>query len=237
MAPNEWSDVLQTIDKSERESKEKTAEKLGPLAEPVLAILEKGGTSEKLDRLSAGLRARGLDKFVDIDVRIVRGLAYYTGTVFEVFDRAGKLRAIAGGGRYDNLIEQLSDGASKMPALGFAMGDVVLGELIREHDGANKIMAEKIRSDQKIDVYLVIAKEERRGEAMAQVQQLRDQGYRVDYPLAPAKVGKQFQMAEDLGANLAILYGDEWPKVKIKTLATRTERLVDHDALLTEIGK
>ena len=65
-----------------------------------------------------------------IDVGIVRGLAYYTGVVFEVFDRGGKLRAIAGGGRYDKLIEQLSDGAVSMPALGFAMGDVVLGELI-----------------------------------------------------------------------------------------------------------
>jgi len=70
----------------------------------------------------------------------VRGLAYYTGTVFEAFDRKGKLRAIAGGGRYDNLIEQLSDGAAKMPALGFAMGDVVLGELIGEHEAASSAM-------------------------------------------------------------------------------------------------
>ena len=62
----------------------------------------------------------------------MRGLAYYTGVVFEAFDRAGKLRAIAGGGRYDNLIQQLSDGAVSLPAVGFAMGDVVLGELIDE---------------------------------------------------------------------------------------------------------
>ena len=68
-----------------------------------------------------------------IDLSIVRGLAYYTGVVFEVFDRGAKLRAIAGGGRYDNLIAQLSDGAVDLPALGFAMGDVVLGELIKEH--------------------------------------------------------------------------------------------------------
>ena len=65
-----------------------------------------------------------------MDLRIVRGLAYYTGIVFEVFDRAEKLRALAGGGRYDNLIAQLSDGAVSLPAIGFAMGDVVLGELI-----------------------------------------------------------------------------------------------------------
>jgi histidyl-tRNA synthetase len=237
VAPDRWSEVLQTIDKSERESHEKTAEKLGALAEPVLSILKNGGSSEKLDRLIEGLRARGLADYVNVDVRIVRGLAYYTGTVFEAFDRKGKLRAIAGGGRYDNLIEQLSDGATKMPALGFAMGDVVLGELIREHDAATKTMANAIQPGQKIDFYVVIAKEERRNDALTQIQQLRDRGYRVDYPLAPTKVGKQFQAAEDLGAEMAILFGDEWPQVKIKTLATRNERLVDHQNLLAEIGK
>src|SRR2546422_631595 len=85
--PNErWEEVLQTIDKSGREPREKTEEKLGKLAEPVFSIFDKGGRSGKLDRLVDGLGARGLAGFVDIDVRIVRGLAYYTGTVFEVFD-------------------------------------------------------------------------------------------------------------------------------------------------------
>jgi len=83
----------------------------------------------------------------------------------------------------------------------------------------------------------VIAKEDRRNDALTQIQQLRDHGYRVDYPFTPTKVGKQFQVAEDLGAKMAILYGDEWPQVKIKTLATRNERLVDHQSLLREIGK
>src|SRR4029450_6763014 len=91
-----------------------------------------GGKSARLEQLVDGLRPRGLADFVAIDVGIVRGLAYYTGIVFEAFDRAGKFRAIAGGGRYDNLIAQLSDGAVSMPAFGFAMGDVVLGELVNE---------------------------------------------------------------------------------------------------------
>ena len=106
-----WDDLLQAIDKSAREPREKTAEKLGDLADPVFATLKSGGKSAKLEQLVEGLRARGLADFVAIDVGIVRGLAYYTGIVFEVFDRAGKFRAIAGGGRYDNLIAQLSDGA------------------------------------------------------------------------------------------------------------------------------
>ncbi len=93
-----WGDLLQVIDKSAREPREKTAGKLGDLAEPVFATLKSGGKSPKLEELAAGLRARGLADFISIDVGIVRGLAYYTGIVFEGFDRPGKFRAIAGGG-------------------------------------------------------------------------------------------------------------------------------------------
>ena len=232
-----WDELLQIIDRSGREPREKTAEKLGKLAEPVFATLHSGGKSEKLDRLIGGLRARGLADFVQIDVGIVRGLAYYTGIVFELFDRAGKFRAIAGGGRYDNLIAQLSDGAVSLPALGFAMGDVVLSELINEIPRASEAMQKAIASDRKIDIYVVIAKEQRRADALTQIQQLRDRGYRVDYALTPTKVARQFQAAEDAGASLALLYGDEWPQVKVKNLPTREESLIDHGALLDSVAK
>jgi histidyl-tRNA synthetase len=96
--PDRWEELLQVIDKCGREPREKTAEKLGELADPVFATLKSGGKNEKLDKLIAGLRQRGLADFVSIDVGIVRGLVYYTGIVFEVFDRANKFRAIAGGG-------------------------------------------------------------------------------------------------------------------------------------------
>ena len=230
-----WDELLQIIDKSEREPRAKTIEKLGNLADPVFAILGKGGESEKLKQIVDGLHTRGLSDYVDVDVRIVRGLAYYTGVVFEVFDRAGKLRAIAGGGRYDNLIEQLSDGAISMPALGFAMGDVVLGELINETLRARDAMNEAIATEHKIDIYIVIAKEERRADAVAEIQKLRNRGYRVDYPLAPAKVGKQFQTAEDLGATIALLYGDEWPQVKVKNMTTAEQELVAKDVLAARV--
>ncbi len=233
--PDRWDDVLQVIDKFGRESREKTIEKLGELADPVLKVLSEGGKSEKLDRLVDGLRCRGLGEFVTIDVRIVRGLAYYTGIVFEVFDRAGSLRAVAGGGRYDNLIQQLSDGAVSMPALGFAMGDVVLGELVNETPHVRDRMQQAIATERKIDIYIVIAKEERRADALAQIQQLRDLSYRVDYPLTPMKVARQFQAAEDAGASLALLYGDEWPKLKIKNLATREEKLIAQEELLAHL--
>jgi histidyl-tRNA synthetase len=227
-----WEELLQVIDKSERESSEKTAEKLGKLAEPIHAILSRGGKSEKLEHVVQHLRTRGLADFVELDVRIVRGLAYYTGIVFEIFSRTGKLRAIAGGGRYDNLVGQLSDGAVSLPALGFAMGDVVLGEMIRDHPRARQKMEAVASEEEKIDIYVVIAKEERRDDAVAQVQRLRDQRYKVDYPLAPAKVPRQFQTAEQLGARVAILFGDEWPEVAVKNLASGEQELVPAEELL-----
>ena len=235
LPPDRWDDVLQVIDKFGREPREKTVEKLGGLAYPVLKILGEGGKSEKLDQLINSLRGRGLADFVDVDVRIVRGLAYYTGIVFEVFDRAGKLRAIAGGGRYDNLIGQLSGGAVSMLALGFAMGDVVLGELINQTPHARKQMQDAVAAEHKIDIYIVIAKVERRADAFSQIQQLRDRGYRVEYPLTPAKVARQFQAAEDAGAALALLYGDEWPQVKMKDMASGEQQLVSHENLVDRI--
>jgi histidyl-tRNA synthetase len=230
-----WDEFLQTIDKFGREPREKTAEKLGNLADTVFATLKSAGNSEKLGKLVDALRGRGLADFVAIDIGIVRGLAYYTGTVFEVFDRAGKFRAIAGGGRYDKLIAQLSDGAVSLPALGFAMGDVVLGELIDEIPRAREVMQKASTTDRRIDIYVVIAKEERRADALAQIQPFRDRGYRVDYPLTPTKVARQFQAAEEAGAALAILYGDEWPQIAIKDLARAEQKLISKEDLFSRV--
>jgi histidyl-tRNA synthetase len=111
------------------------------------------------------------------------------------------------------------------------MGDVVLGELIQERTAAREQMERAIKQRCAIDIYIVIAKEERRADALEQLQQLRERGYTVDYPLVQTKVAKQFQTAEDLGAKVALLYGDEWPHVKMKTLATREEKLIPHETL------
>ncbi len=234
--PNErWTELLQVIDKSEREPREKTAEKLGSSGVAVFEVLDGGGRSEKLEQLVQQLAQRGLADFVKIDLSIVRGLAYYTGIVFEIFDRKGELRALAGGGRYDKLIAQLSDNAVSLPAVGFAMGDVVLGELIKGNPVAAQQLNAFVRRESALDLYLVIAKEERRADAMRQLQQLRDAGWRVDYPVAAAKVGKQFQTAESLGAKATLLYGDEWPAVKLKTLKTREEVLLPNEELLEQL--
>jgi histidyl-tRNA synthetase len=125
---------LQIIDKMERTPKEVTDTKLqaiGLSLEKVQDFIASvDASSEVFAPLRENLEARGLWQYVKIDPGIVRGLAYYTGTVFEVFDLKHGLRAIAGGGRYDNLVSLLSDGGVDMPSCGFAMGDVVLTELI-----------------------------------------------------------------------------------------------------------
>ncbi len=220
---------LQAIDKSERETREKTAEKLGPLAEEVFAVLEKGAASARLDTVEEGLRQRGLHGYAQRDFTIVRGLAYYTGVVFEVFDRAGEFRAIAAGGRYDTLLKNL--GEVDLPALGFGMGDVVLGEMLRaKHFSAGP--------DRLPGVYVVIAEETYRPEAMALAQQLRDRGrFAVEYPFSPVKVGKQFQSAEERGCAFAVVVDAliREGKVQLKNLADRTQETVEVSGLFAKL--
>ena len=161
-------------------------------------MLKSGGKSEKLDKLVNGLGIRGLGDLVAIDVGIVRGLAYYTGIVFEVFDRAGNsvpspVAAVTTISFSNSVMAQFDAGSR------FAMGDVVLGEVIKEIPRAREAMQKAIASDRKIDIYIVIAKEERRADALTQIQQLRDRGYRVDYPLTATKDPKQFEPPKMLG--------------------------------------
>ena len=187
--------------------------------------------------LHSYLDPRGLLKYINVDFSVVRGLAYYTGVVFEIFDRSKRERALAGGGRYDELLGLMSDGKVVMPALGFGMGDVVLANLIEDTPHAKASMDAWIAQKHAADIFVVIAKEDRRPAALAIVQQLREAGLRVDFPLMAAKVGKQFQSAEQVGAELAVLVGDEWPQVKIKTLATRREDQIPHTELADWLRK
>lgn len=228
-------DFLAVVDKLERDAPEQSAGKLaefGISLEAVRAfIADPSAEAVKLAGIRDDLRARGLAGFIEIDLTIVRGLAYYTGLVFEVFDRSKNERALAGGGRYDRLLGLMSDDKVELPALGFGMGDVVLANLIADAPAAAAQRDAWLEREHTCDIYVVIAKEERRADALALVQRLRESGRRVDFPLAAAKVGRQFQTAEQLGAARALLVGDEWPQVKLKTLATREERLIAIDAL------
>ncbi|RFC51282.1 MAG: histidyl-tRNA synthetase [Verrucomicrobia bacterium] len=171
-------------------------------------------------KLLGGLEAMGLTRFIEVDLGVVRGLAYYTGFVFEAFDRKGELRALAGGGRYDDLVEKL--GGPALPAVGFAIGDVTTALLLEQRGLAPVFVSAP-------DVYCVIGGEAGRKAAFADVQTLRAAGRRVDYPMKEVAFGKQFKLAADSGAKLALIYGeDELAKgvVKIRDLSDRTEHEV-----------
>jgi histidyl-tRNA synthetase len=220
-------DFLGVVDKMERMPEAESRRRLGEfsisLEEVRSFIANPAAEAEKLQAILADLKARGLEQFVAIDLTIVRGLAYYTGLVFEVFDRGGRERALAGGGRYDALLELMSDGKVKMPAIGFGMGDVVLANLLTEVPNAAGRRDEWLAARRSAEVYIVVAEEAKRTEALQLLQHLREAGLRTDYSFGPSKVGKQFQTAEALGAQFVVLVGAEWPTVKVKQLATRSE--------------
>lgn len=218
-------DFLGIIDKMEREPAESTDEKLRVLGlglDEVQAFIASGGGGA-LEPLLSDLRARGLGDFVEVDLTIVRGLAYYTGAVFEVFDRSRSLRAVAGGGRYDHLIKHLSDGAVDLPAIGVGIGDVVLGKLIESNAAAMEKFRAALAADADCEIYVVVADEARRADALAVATRLRSAGHRTEIPLGPLKVGKQFAAAEAAGASRAVIIGSEWPEIRLKNLETREE--------------
>jgi histidyl-tRNA synthetase len=227
--------VLACADKLEREPEEKLNAKLTPTKLTVADLKDfiAAGSPEAFAPVMEALAARGLTGFVQPDLSIVRGLAYYTGVVFEMFDRSKNLRALAGGGRYDGLIKGLSDGSVDLPAIGFGMGDVVLGHLIDETPAAAALLQSALAAS--CDAYVIIADESRRTEALHIVQSCRELGLATDFPLKAAKIGKQFQEAESLGARHAIVVGQEWPLVKLKHLSTRTEESLDHSALAPKL--
>jgi len=184
-----------------------------PAAEPL---------RECVDRLNA----MGLGDFVDVDFRIVRGLAYYTGLVFELFDAKKSLRAICGGGRYDDLIEQIA--GTDLPCVGFGMGDVVLGELLRERKGS-------LEAPGQLDAFLVAVSGEDVAPVLKLAQELRDRGVAVEYGLRHAAVRKQLELAAARGAPRAVIIGPDERAAQaavVRDLRTGTEERVPVATLL-----
>src|ERR1700744_343941 len=187
-------EFFQTIDKLERNAPEESEKKLSMLGFSLAKVnefIESGKPSMELESIVQNLAARGLRDFVKIDYQVIRGLAYYTGVVFEAFDRKGEFRAIAGGGRYNNLVKLISGGKVDLPALGFGMGDVVLLELLKARGLLPKF-------DAPMNVFVMIEDEALRGISLKLVHDLRATGFAVDYPLTPTKSDKQFKRAQDL---------------------------------------
>jgi histidyl-tRNA synthetase len=208
----------QIVDKLEREAPDHSDERLHALGfslEAVNAFVEKGAPTVELQNILDNLTARGLRAFVKVDYRVIRGLAYYTGVVFEAFDAKGEFRAIAGGGRYDNLVKLISGDKVNMPALGFGMGDVVLLEILKARGQLPKF-------DSQVDVFILIEDETLRSPSLKLIQDLRAAGFAVEYSLTPAKPDKQFKRAQELkAAYTAKLESDSY--VRIRNMKSRDE--------------
>ena len=211
------------VDKLEREGPVKSSARLekevglsGEAARAVLqlfenptleGVLERYGDRDEVAAPATRLRAyvdalgaMGLGDFVEVDLTIVRGLAYYTGIVFELFDRQGELRAICGGGRYDRLLKLV--GGEPLPAVGFGMGDVVLGELLQERG---------LRPDYEraVDHFIIAVEAGQQPLALRLAHALRSQGRSVTYALREQTVRKQFSAAATAGAREVIVLGPD----------------------------
>ena len=220
----------QVVDKLEREERAVSETKLRELGfsfDEVSAFIKSSEPTPELRSILDNLSARGLSEFVKIDYGVIRGLAYYTGVVFEAFDKKGEFRAIAGGGRYNNLLKLISGGKVDLPALGFGMGDVVLLELLK----ARKLLPQ---FDAAVDVFVLIEDETLRADSLRLIQQLRASGKVVDYSLTPAKGDKQFKRALELKAPQTVRLeraADGSLAAKVKNLSTREERVCLPDAI------
>src|SRR5437016_207264 len=219
--------VFGVIDKLDRQPLDASREKLreiglaGAAVERVLTLQElrsvdairlafpnDDAVSRRLDDLSryvGFLEALGVRDWMDLDLTVVRGLAYYTGIVFELFDARGEFRAICGGGRYDTLLATLS--GTDLPALGFGMGDVVLGELLKAR---GKLPA----AVPTIDYWIVYEDQEQLAEAMRVATTLRRQGSSAEYALRPQQLGRQLKTASAAGASTAIIIRADGTRVR-----------------------
>jgi histidyl-tRNA synthetase len=229
-AKNEY-EFYQAVDKLERAAPEESDAKLKEIGfslERIQSFIEKGEPTAELKSILDNLAARGLSEFVKVDYQVIRGLAYYTGVVFEAFDRKGEFRAIAGGGRYDNLIKLISGGKVNLPALGFGMGDVVLLELLKARGLLPKF-------DAGVNAFFLIEDESLRGESLKWIQQMRSAGIVTEFSLTPVKSDKQFKRAQELkAATIVKIHKNDAGKIsfKIRNLTTREEKIAAPESVL-----
>jgi len=250
--PDEMAGVFAAIDKLGREPRDVTREKVEKVVSNKAAvqgierILERstdlnaiaaefrnsGAVMECITRLREYMHfldALGVGDWVDFDLSIVRGLAYYTGIVFELFDAKGEFRAICGGGRYDDLLSSI--GGVDLPALGFGMGDVVLTELLR----ARNVLPNATLAAE----YWVAADDDSMlPDVMKVAGRLREKARSVEYALKSQTLARQLKTASSAGVqNVVLLRRDDFANgnVTVKKLADGSEQSLALDTFLNSL--
>jgi histidyl-tRNA synthetase len=187
---------------------------------------------DEINQIFEYLKSMGVSDFCIFDPGIVRGLAYYTGIVFEVHDVVGELRAICGGGRYDNLLADF--GGPAIPATGMGMGDCVLEILLRE-----KGLLEKQLPQAQIEYFVVCVDESFKEATVKITMELRSKGLAANFSYKSAKLGKQLKQASESNAKKCIIIGEEFKDriLVIKDMATGRQEEIEQDKFFAELGK
>jgi histidyl-tRNA synthetase len=209
------------------------AETLSLIPEIIGSSAEVDEAIQELAQLKEWLSQMGVWRYCDFDPSIVRGLAYYTGVVFEVHEFSQELRAICGGGRYDNLLKDF--GGPSIPATGMGMGDCVLGILLEEKGILDKQIAKP-----KLDYFIAYVDESYRDTSVQVAMKLRSKGFPANFSYKVIKLNKQLKQASEQNAVNCIIIGEEFKENKLvfKNMATGDQELVDYDEFLSrlEIG-
>lgn len=234
------SQVFQIIDKKEKEKDEKWEFLLRKVGlnnlqikdlKGILKDKDFGGESEELTAIFATLKDLGLEKYLEFDPSVVRGLDYYTGTVFEVRDRKGSFRAILGGGRYDNLVEVL--GGLKIPGVGFAAGDKVIEEVLQKFGKLPKLNPSPTK------VLVTVFNESLYRDSLKIARQIREAGIPTELYLTTEKLDKQLKYADRQQIPWAVIIGpDEAAKqmVTLKNLQRKKQKTIPQKNLLKELN-
>lgn len=178
----------------------------------------------ELMKLIGYLNAYGIFKYCKIDFTIMRGFDYYTSTVFEVFDKSGEFRAIAGGGRYDDLVSDF--GGEKCPGVGYGMGDVVLGLFLKKLGKLPEAKAE-------VEYYVAPVNEAVTAKAIEIADRLRKKA-NVEIDILGKSLKKQFEYADSIGANKIVIVGEKdlkEGKVTIRDMKLRKEEKAELNSL------
>ena len=223
MSPDEWKAYAKKIGLSDSQYENLRA---------MLSDKELWKQSPEQVRFYNAIEALGLSHFVQFDPSIMRGLLYYTGTVFEAWEVGGEIRrSILGGGRYDNLLSDV--GGDSLPAVGFAMGDVVVTLLLEKYG----LLPENLDVNP-APVLLTVFDEERQLASLKLATQLRAAGLKVVVYPEVTKLGKQFKYADRIGARVTLVLGpDEAEKgqVAVKNLLSGEQVTVGQDAVVDVI--